>query len=168
LPDSKNVGSEARDLSSHLEGTAFQLRSSEGRKYVRVELSSPVQFRLLTCQEKKIRLSREPSAAEILNLGEGGMLLTTDSVVPEEGFMLLALSLNEIVVLEGVLGKIKRVEPSGEGDFLVGLQFVSREELEKLTSLDEIERLPVKVTSFDCKLRQVVSSYLRTVEFAAG
>lgn len=163
---SKDVGRKTKDPSSILEDTPFQLRTSEGRKYVRVELSSPVQFRLLTCEKRNIRLSETPSPAEILNLSEGGMLLVTDSVVPEEGFMLLTLSLNQLVVLDGVLAKIKRAECSGGGDFLVGLEFVSRQELERLTSPQEIERLSVRVTSFDGKLREILSSYLRTAELA--
>jgi hypothetical protein len=80
--------------------------------------------------------------------------------------MLLTLNLNKLVVLEGVLGKIKRVEPSEEGDFLVGLEFTSREELEKLTSSEQIEHLPVKVANFGGKLREILSSYLRTAELA--
>ena len=92
--------------------------------------------------------------------------MVTDSSVPEEGFMILTLNLNKLVVLEGVLGKIKRVESSGEGDFLVGVEFTSREELEKLASSEQIEGLPVKVASFGRKLREIISSYLRTTELA--
>ncbi len=144
--------------------TPFPIRTSHGRKYVRIQLSSPVQFRLVSCKKGKIKLSKIPSSGEILNLGEGGMLFFTDSFVPEEGFVLLTLDLNKLVILDGVLGKIKRVEPSGEGDFLVGVEFVLREQLEKLASIEQIESLPVKVGSFNRKLREIISSFLRTAD----
>jgi hypothetical protein len=87
-------------------------------------------------------------------------------MVPEEGFILLTLNLNKLVILEGVLGKIKRIESSGEGDFLVGVEFSPRKQLESLVSSQEIDRLPFKVGSFDLKIRQIISSYLRTAELA--
>jgi len=166
LIDSKDSEVKIKPGSSALEQTPFPLKTSHGRKYVRIELSSPIGFRLLKCKNGKLKLSKDRTTGEILNLSEGGMLLLTDSPVPEDGFMLLTLNLNKLVVLEGVLGKIKRMEPSGEGDFLVGVEFTSREELEKLTSSEQIERLPVRVASFDRKLREIISSYLRISELA--
>jgi hypothetical protein len=166
LPHSKDFGVKSESVSSTLRQTPFPLRRSHGRNYIRIELSSPIQFRLLTCKKGKIKLSRDRASGEIINLSEGGVLLVTDSVVPEEGFAILTLNLNRLVILEGVLGKIKRVEPSEEGDFLVGVEFASREQLEKLASPEQIARLPVRVASFNRKLREIISSYLRTAEFA--
>lgn len=165
--DSKGVDPRIKSLTSVPEETAFSLETSAGRKYVRLELSSPIRFRLLTCGKGKLKLSKVKISADILNLSEGGMLLLTGSAVPDEGFMVLTLNLNRLVMLEGILGKIKRVEPSGEGDFLVGLQFASDEELKQLASSEEIGRLPVKVVSFDHKIREIISGYLRTAELAA-
>ena len=166
MSDSKDFNVKTGSGTTTLRQTPFPLKTSGGRKYVRIELSSPIQFRLLTLKKGKIKLTKDRTSGEVLNLSEGGMLLLTDSSVPEEDFVLLTLNLNELVVLEGVLGKIKRVEPSEEGDFLVGLEFTSREELEKLTSPEQVERLPVKVASFGGKLREIISSYLSTAELA--
>jgi len=144
----------------------FPIGESGGRRYVRIEISSPVHFRVLQLHRGKIRLSKRQIPGEILNLSEGGVLLVTEHSVPEEGFILLSLNLNKLVVLEGVLGKIKRVEPSPEGDFLMGVEFVSKKELEKFASPQQIDLLPVKVASFDHKLKQIITSFLRTVELA--
>ncbi len=154
-------------LTSVLEGTPFPLKTSQGRKYVRLELSSPVRFRVLTGGGGKLKLSKKRSSADILNLSQGGVLLLTDSVLPTEGFLVLTFNLNRLVVLEGVLGRIKRVEPSGEGDFLVGLQFATEKELKQLASSEELRRLPVKLTSFDHKIREIISGYLRTAKLAS-
>jgi hypothetical protein len=150
-----------------LEETAFPVRTSHGRKYVRIELSSPVRFRLVTCSRRKLKIAGEEASGEILNLSEGGVLLLTDAPVPEQGFALMTLGLNKLAVLDGVLGKIKRVEASGEGDFLVGVEFTSRGELEKLSSPEQLENLPVKVESFDHKMRETISGFLRTNELVA-
>ncbi len=164
MSDSKDFDVKTDSGITSLGQTPFPLKTSGGRKYVRIELSSPIQFHLLACKKGKIKLTKDRTSGEILNLSEGGMLLLTYSPVPEEGFVVLTLNLNKFVVLEGVLGKIKRVEPSEEGDFLVGVEFTSREELEKFTSPEQIEHLPVKVASFGRKLREIISSYLRTTE----
>ncbi len=166
MQDLKKLDVKTESKAITLEKTPFPIKTSGGRKYIRIELFSPARFRLLACKKGKIKLSKERISGAILNLSEGGMLLLTDYPVPEEGFVLLSLNLNKLVTLEGVLGKIKRVEPSEEEDFLVGVEFSSREELEKLTSSEQIERLPVKVTSFGRKLREIISSYLRTTELA--
>ena len=164
--DSKEVDVKTEPETTTLGQTPFPIKTSRGRKYIRVELSSPIQFRLLTCKKGKIKLSKDRTSGEILNLSEGGVLLLVDRPLPEDVFLLLSLNLNQLVILEGVLGKIKRVEPSEEGDFHVGVEFTSREELEKLASLEQIDHLPVKVASFGGKLREIISNYLRTAELA--
>lgn len=166
MPDSKQFGLKPGPVSSAPGQTPFPLKTSGGRKYFRIGLSSPVRFRLLSCKNGKIKLCEDRLSGEILNLSEGGVLLLTGSTVPEEGFILLTLSLNKLVVLEGVLGKIKKVERSDQQDFLVGVEFTSREQLEELASSEQVARLPVKVASFDRKLREIISSYLGATELA--
>jgi hypothetical protein len=164
---SKDSGSKIEHEPAASRETPLPVKTSHGRKYVRIELSSPVKFRLLACSQGKIRITEEETSGEILNLSEGGMLLLTDSPVQEQGFALMTLNLNNLAVLDGVLGKIKRVEASEEGDFLVGVEFTSRGELEKLSSVEQVESLPVKVESFDRKMREVISGFLRTTELVA-
>jgi hypothetical protein len=166
LSGSGEVNVKPESVCSTLGQTPFPLKTSHGRKYVRIELSSPVEFRPLTLKKGKLKLSQKRAYGEILNLSEGGMLLITDGPVSEEDFMLMSLNLNKMVVLEGVLGKIKRVEPSEEGDYLVGVEFTSREELEKFASLKQIEGLPIKVTGFRRELQKILSGYLRTSKIA--
>ena len=142
--------------------TPFPIRSSQGRKYVRIEVASGVDFRLLLTRRGEIRLSKNRSSGKILNLSCGGVLLESSEAIPEGTFLLLSLNLNGLVTLEGVLGKTKRVEPSGDGTYLVGAEFCSREELEDLASKEQIQKLPLKVASFNHKLKEIISSYVRT------
>jgi hypothetical protein len=144
----------------------FPIKSSQGRKYVRIEVNSPVDFRLLDSKRGRIRVARNQSFGKILNLSGGGILLESHEAIPPGGFLLLSLNLNGLVILEGVLGKAKRVEATGDGEYLVGVEFCSREELESLVSKEQIEKLPVKVASFNHKLKEVVLSHVRTAHLS--
>ena len=144
----------------------FPIRSSQGRKYVRIEITSPVDFRLLIPKRGRIRLSKDKYSGKILNLSCGGILLESGEAIPEGTFLLLSLNLNGVVVLEGVLGKIKRVEPTEDGEYLVGVEFCLREELENFASKEQIKKLPVKVASFNHKLREIILSHVRTARLA--
>jgi c-di-GMP-binding flagellar brake protein YcgR len=163
----KDTNAKIEPESVSLAEIPFPVRTSQGRKYVRIELSSPVTFRLLALSQGELKITNEETSGEILNLSAGGMLLVTDSPVEEQSFALMTMNLNKLAFLDGVLGKIKRVEPSGEGDFLVGVEFTSRGELEKLSSPEQVENLPVKVESFDRKIRKTISKFMRTAELVA-
>jgi hypothetical protein len=144
----------------------FPIRSSQGRKYVRIEVTSPVDFRLLIPRRGKIRLAKDRCSGKILNLSCGGLLLESKKTIPEGAFLLLSLNLNGLVTLEGVLGKTKRLESTEDGEYLVGVEFCLREELENFASKEEIEKLPVKVGSFNHKLKEIILSYVHTAHLA--
>lgn len=146
--------------------TPFPIRSSRGRKYVRIEITSPVDFRLLLPKGGRIKLSKNQCSGKILNLSCGGILLESGEALREGTFLLLSLNLNGLVVLEGVLGKTKRVEPIKDGEYLVGVEFCSREELENFASKEQIQKLPVKVASFNHKLKETILGYVRTARLA--
>jgi hypothetical protein len=153
-------------IAAALKQTPFPLRQSYGRQYIRIDINSPVQFRILTCKRGRLRLTKGVIEAEILNLSEGGVLLTCDRPVSDGDYILLTLNLNKLIILEGILGKIKRVETSEEGDCLMGVEFSPKEELEKLATPEQIKDLPLKVASFNHKLREIITSYLRMSDLA--
>lgn len=144
----------------------FPIKSSEGRKYVRIEVTSPVDFRLLIPKRGGLRLAKDQCSGKILNLSCGGLLLESRKTIPEGAFLLLSLNLNGLVILEGVLGKTKRLESTENGEYLVGVEFCSKEELENFASKEEIEKLPVKVGSFNHKLKEIILSYVHTAHLA--
>jgi hypothetical protein len=166
---SAKIGIEVSERSTWPQLTAkdpFPIRSSQGRKYVRIEVTSPVDFRLLIPKRGKIRLAKDQCSGKILNLSCGGLLLESRETIPEGTFLLLSLNLNGLVILEGVLGKIKRLESTKDGEYLVGVEFCLREELENFASKEEIEKLPVKVGSFNHKLKEIILSYVGTAHLA--
>ena len=128
---------------------------------IRLRFSSSVRFRILDAKSGRLKLSKDRIQGEILNVNEEGMLISTDHPVPEEGFLLATLILNQSIILEGVLGKIKKVEFQDNGDLLVGVEFSSVGELKKLFSPQEIESLPIKPGNLKQKLHYIIKSQFR-------
>lgn len=173
MPVTKNSSAEAKtempeksNLPLSSEKNPFPIGSSQGRKYVRITVTSSIDFRLLLLKGGRIWLSKSQSSGKVLNLSCGGILLESGQAIPEGTFMLLRLNLNGLVVLEGVLGKTKTVEQTDDGQYLAGVEFCSREELENFASKEQIEKLPVRVASFNRKLKEAISGYVRTARFA--
>ena len=125
--------SEEKVSISTVKQTLFPQGNYQARRYVRLELPSPIKFRLLECKNGKLKLSKDQISGEILFLSQAGVIFSTTHSIPEGGFVILPLNLSKSTILKGILGKIKRVESSEEGDFLVGMKFVSAEELKKLS-----------------------------------
>lgn len=165
----KNSSAEAKteiqqksNLPPLTEKDPFPVGTSQGRKFVRITVTSPVDFRPVLLEEGRIWLSKDRCSGKILDLSCGGILMESPQAIPEGTFLLLSLNLNGLVILKGVLGKAKRVEPTEDGRYLAGVEFCLREELENFASREQIEKLPVKVASFNHKLKEVISSHVST------
>ncbi len=128
---------------------------------IRLRFSSSVRFRILGTESGRLKLSKDQIRGEILNVNEEGMLISTDHPVPEEDFLLATFILNQKIILEGVLEKIKRVEFQDNGDLLVGVEFSSIGELKRLFSPQEIESLPIKPGNLKQKLHYIINSQFR-------
>ena len=138
----------------------LKVRRTQRRRYIRLDISAPVTFRLLCLEKKEGLVSKMEHNGVILNIGGGGVLLVTKRKLEEGDFIILDMNLEGCEVISGVLGRIKRVEPSDEDEFLVGVEFCPQEELEYYLNSKQITQLPVKVKSFNQKLREVLSKYI--------
>lgn len=136
------------------------IRRTQRRRYIRLDISAPVSFRLLCLEDKEDLISKLEHNGVILNIGGGGVLLVTKTELNEGDFTILDMNLEGCEVISGVLGRIKRVEQSDENEFLVGMEFCPQEELEYYLSSDQIAKLPARVRSFNQKLREVLSKYI--------
>jgi hypothetical protein len=124
--------------------------------YIRWGLSPSVRFCLLEVVSGSWKLSKEQINGDILNLSEKGMLISTKYHIPDEGFLLATLILDQTIILEGILGKIKKVEFQDNGDLLVGVEFSSIEKLKEVSSPEEIENLPVRPVNFKQRLHDII------------
>lgn len=132
--------------------------------YIRLELSSSVRFCLVDAESGRLKLSKEQIRGEIINLSEKGMLISTKYHIPDERFLLATLILNQTITLEGILGKIKKVESLVDGNHLVGVEFSPIEKLKEFYPPGEIENLPVKPVNFKQRLHDTIIRHLHRDE----
>jgi hypothetical protein len=136
--------------------------SKNKRRWLRFEFTSPILFRLISLeegsQELEANLERD---GQILDISAGGALLATSKPVTEGNFISLNLNLKGLKVVKGILGKVKRVEESDQGDFLMGIEFCSLE-----TCPDVYQQALSKkdIQGFDRKIKQAISAFILSKE----
>ena len=156
--DSEVIGEKGEGV--YLVKAPLVLRRTQRRRYVRLDISAPVSFRLLRLEDKEELISRAECSGVILNIGGGGVLLVTKARLDEGNFLVLDMNLEGCEIISGVLGRVKRVEQLDRDELLVGVEFCPQEELEYYLSSEQIAQLPVRVKSFNQKLREVLSKYI--------
>lgn len=137
----------------------LKVKRTQRRRYIRLDISAPVTFRILSLQTEEGLISKLEHSGVIINVGGGGVLMVTKRKLKEGDFIVLDMNLEGCEVISGVLGRTKRIEQSGD-EFLVGVEFCPQEELEYYLSSEQIAQLPVKVKSFNQRLREVLSKYI--------
>lgn len=125
------------------------------RKAIELEYEEPVNFKLLTPDEKK--MTKEGSG-KILAFNDQGILLLTDNCFKEGSFVNLSIKFKGLEPLEGILGKIKKVEESEEHDFYVGVELYSSEKI-KAEALSGL--FPEEMESFNVRLKKSLVDYFK-------
>jgi len=135
-------------------------KNKNKRKWLRFEFASPVLFRLISMEGSQATIdSNLEREGQMLDISAGGALLTTQRPIAEGNFVSLNLNLKGLKAVRGILGKVKRVEESEEGDFLMGIEFCSLETLPLAQQEVMTERA---IDSFDRKVKGVISEYILT------
>jgi hypothetical protein len=139
----------------------FKMRKDGLRRYIRLEISEPVTFTVL--KDKNGRFSpggeRPIYSGSILNISAGGALLISENPAEEGTVIFLQMSLQGIEILDHIVGVVKRAEMDA-GDWLIGVEFVSRDGLSDLMSEAEIAVLPENAASFDERVKAVLNKYI--------
>jgi hypothetical protein len=133
----------------------------EKRRYVRLDIASPVDIKLLVPASGE---SKEPGLipykGEILNVSAGGILVESSEAVPEGDYIVMDLELNGTDKLTGVVGKIKRCDSESEKVHLIGVEFCSDEDIEQNCPPEYRKLLGERCTSFSEKVRTLISKYV--------
>ncbi len=139
----------------------FQLVKDQRRRYIRLEIGEPIQFVILKDKSEGFWPDGDgPSLrGNILNISAGGVLLESASAVGEGSIIVLKISLQEIEVIDNVIGLVKRVD-NEDGNYMIGVEFISREYLDDVFSGAEIDIIANRVASFDEQLRKVLNKYV--------
>lgn len=147
----------------------FKLEQDERRRYVRLEISSPMALRKIRDIGGQFWPQGERRVIDglILNISGSGVLVEINQPVNEGDVVVMQFTLQDVERLEHVLGLVKRADYDDEG-YLVGIEFVTREDLADLFPQDQLALLAQDMTGFGESIRRVVNRYVRREQTADG
>lgn len=139
----------------------FKIQREQKRRYIRIEISEPVNYSVLRDSSRGFHPEgdRLIYQGSILNLSAGGILLLCNEAIEEKTLVSLKMTLQDVELLRNVIGFVKRCDADSD-DWLIGVEFISREQLTDYFSQAEMELLPENVASFDEQLRAVLNKYI--------
>jgi c-di-GMP-binding flagellar brake protein YcgR len=135
--------------------------SSEKRRYVRLEIFSPVEFSAVVVEDdKRVRLHPDKKAGILLNLSGGGALISTTDSVDADSLLLMKFNIKGFDSLANILCRVKRVEESEDGECLFGVQFLTVEELDDPEVAAGLSRLTAHPEGFETGISRLISRYV--------
>jgi c-di-GMP-binding flagellar brake protein YcgR len=131
------------------------------RRYVRLEVFSPVGFSSIVIEsDKRVRIHPEKKSGVLLNLSGGGVLISSTDRVAEEEFLLMKFDIKGFDALTNVLGKVKRVDAQEDGELLIGIEFISPEQLDDPILASTMMRLTEHPKDFSEGMSRLISRYV--------
>jgi c-di-GMP-binding flagellar brake protein YcgR len=131
------------------------------RRYVRLDITSPVDIKLLVPSSEE---NREPGLipyrGDILNVSGGGLLIESSEALPEDEYIVMELELNGTDRLSGIVGKIKRCESESETVHLIGVEFCTAEDVRQNCPAEYQKLLGDNCESFGEKVRTLINKYV--------
>jgi len=139
----------------------FRLSQDGQRRYVRLEISEPVSYSILKDHDGRFSPQGERPyySGSILNISAGGTLIVSEKPLEEGTILFMKMLLQDIEVLDNIIGIVKRSEMDA-GDWLIGIEFVARENFADLFSEAEIKVLPENAASFDERIKATLNKYI--------
>ncbi len=146
----------------------FSLHKDKQRRYVRLQISEPVDFTLIKDRNNGFWPSGDgPSYhGAVLNISAGGVLITAQSPVEEGSVLSIRFTLQDTEIIDNVIGVVKRADHDDK-EWLIGIEFVAREYLADIFSTSELDVLPEKMNSFDEGIKKVLNKYVYRKRIAA-
>lgn len=141
----------------------FEVRSENRRRFVRIEISSPMTLRKIRDLGGRLWPEGEWHVinGSILNISDGGVLVETDQQLCEGEIVSLHFIMQEVEPLADVLGQVMRADQDEVG-FLVGIKFITRQSLADRLTQAELELLPATLTEFQSCIRGALEKYVYT------
>ena len=139
----------------------FKLQSENRRRFVRLEISSPMSLNRV----KDIFSNFWPSGDEIiingtiLNISASGLLVDVEEPLNEGDIVSMHFSLQGCKDIDKVLGLVKRTDCQDDIT-IAGIQFVTRSELQDKLSDGEIEMLDDNFCEFGNSIKNLLNKYI--------
>ncbi len=139
----------------------FKLHKEQKRRFIRLEISEPVNYSLLRDHTDGFwPLGDGPVyKGSILNISAGGVLIIGQDPIEEGAIVLIKMTLQDIEILDRVIGIVKRADVD-QDEWLIGIEFISKEYLGDYFSDAEYDLLQDDIASFDEQLRNVLNKYV--------
>jgi len=131
------------------------------RRHVRLDIFSPVAFHVLVV-EKDYRVRSHPAkkAGILLNLSGGGALISSTDEVHGGDLVLMKFDIKGLETMSDVVGKVKRTEQCEDGEYLIGVEFVTADLIDDPKLSDALARLSGDPLTFTDTLKRVVSRFV--------
>ncbi|GEM_PF-806896 len=142
-----------------------EYRKTQRRRFVRIDIDGDITFKAVDSGEQNRGTFSFEKKGELLNISAGGILLSTTESVREDDFLLMNFWIKNSQRLENILGIAKRVETSIDSEtqkqeYLVGIEFLSKEKSEKRFHWNLAEYLPSDINFFNEALQQLVVQFV--------
>ncbi len=131
------------------------------RRYVRLDIASPIEMKLLVqASDGNKEPGLIPYTGEIINVSGGGLLIESHDAMPEGDYVVMDLELNGTDSLSGIVGRVKRCETESESVHLIGVEFCTDEDIKQNCPEDYQKLIGERCTSFSEKVRTLISKYV--------
>lgn len=130
------------------------------RRYVRLEVFSPVGVSEIARSGERVYLRPDQKAGVLLNLSGGGALISTSDAITQDALVLLRFEIKGFDTLENILGRVKRVEQQADGESLVGIEFITVEEIEDPMLVKALNKLAEHPTGLKAGVSRMISRYV--------
>ena len=140
----------------------FKLLNDNQRRYVRLEITSPVAVRKIKDSDGSFWPDGDSYSIDghILNISSGGVLVEIDQPLTEGDLVLLKITVQNAQTVDKILGLAKRCEAADEEFYLAGIEFINRQHLSDLLSSAEAETLDPNCCDFTERIRQLLQQYV--------
>lgn len=130
------------------------------RKYVRLDISGRMGYRLLGLPPQNGPVLGPEKIGTLLNISAGGVLFEGDLKIKSDSVIIMSFSLKENDTLDNVLAVVKRCEGSRSEGYIIGAEFITKENLKEYGLDDLSEFLPQGTGTFDENLQKIVVQFI--------
>ncbi len=130
------------------------------RKFIRINISGKMNLRTLDNDSVKEKGLGPDIPGTLLNISAGGLLFECGTKLTENSLVLLSFSLKSQHSLKNILAIIKRCEGSKNKGYLIGAEFITRDNFKEhgMEKLDQF--LPPGCGTFDENLQKLVLRFI--------
>jgi c-di-GMP-binding flagellar brake protein YcgR len=139
----------------------FKVYQHKRRKYVRLEVNSPLKFKVFNPPDLDLNLDdKQTCIGSVMNISGGGVLMETEYKVRENDYLIMEMSLLDADTMTGIIGKVKRVDSDEKEHPLIGVEFMSPEQLQEEMPAEILDCIGEKIFSFDEQIRRMLLKYV--------